>query len=43
MGNRIKIITPEYEDCKILAEKLCIPIKDVFSEAKKISETLKKQ
>ena len=34
-GERI-YISPEYEDCKILAEKHNIPLKDVYREVEKV-------
>ncbi|MDD2889582.1 MAG: nickel pincer cofactor biosynthesis protein LarC [bacterium] len=39
LGNVIKNISPEYESCKIIAEKLNIPIKIIYAEANKIIKT----
>ncbi|HLD89092.1 MAG TPA: nickel pincer cofactor biosynthesis protein LarC [Candidatus Nanoarchaeia archaeon] len=35
LGSRIKSIKPEYEDCRKIAEKRKIPLKDVYREALK--------
>jgi hypothetical protein len=38
-GKRVNL-SPEYEDCKKLATRTGIPLKDIFEEAKKVAGTL---
>jgi len=39
-GKSIKTITPSYDDCRKLAKKLNIPLKEIFEEAKKQTRQL---
>jgi uncharacterized protein (DUF111 family) len=32
-GDNIINIAPEYDDCKALADKACVPLKDIYQEA----------
>lgn len=42
LDNRVKSIMPEYDDCKTIAEKLNIPIREIYEEARTSAEnTLK--
>ncbi|MDD5530749.1 MAG: nickel pincer cofactor biosynthesis protein LarC [bacterium] len=36
LGNTVKNISPEYESCKIIAEKLNIPLKTIYAEVNKV-------
>ncbi|MFA5031519.1 MAG: nickel pincer cofactor biosynthesis protein LarC [bacterium] len=38
LGNIIKNISPEYESCKIIAEKLNVPLKTIYAEANKVKK-----
>ena len=38
-GGRVVNLSPEYEDCKRLASKKKVPLKDIFEEAKRVAIT----
>jgi uncharacterized protein (DUF111 family) len=38
-GGRVVNLSPEYEDCKRLASKKRVPLKDIFEEAKRVAIT----
>ncbi len=41
LGRVVKQISPDYDECRKLAEKLDIPFKDIYEEAKKEGERFK--
>lgn len=38
IGNRIKNIAPEYDDCKKIAAKQGVPLKDIYDQAKQAAQ-----
>ncbi|MCR4441719.1 MAG: nickel pincer cofactor biosynthesis protein LarC [Peptococcaceae bacterium] len=43
MGKEVKNIAPEYEDCRLLAEKAGVPLKNVYQEALSLAYRLFKE
>jgi len=42
LGNQIKNLAPEYEDCKKIAQKYGIALKDIYEEVKETSRKVLK-